>query len=420
MTRLGFAAVSPTAPKVADAPPEERRIVYLLAAVQFANVLDFMMVNPLGPRLARALDVGAADLPAVMGSYTAAASVSGILGLFFLDRFDRRKALVVCLIGLALGTSLGGLATNFSTLVATRILAGLFGGPATSLTMAILSDTVPVARRGRSMGTVMGGFAVASVLGVPAGLWLANLGSWRIPFFAVSVAILGAVAAALKVLPPLSAHLSQVRPRVIDGLTKLFKTKGVLASMSLTVVTMMSGFILIPNIATYAEFNQHLLPSHIGWMYLLGGVASFVTTRIAGRLTDLSTPAIVSSGATLLLTVVTWTWFGGVVEAPVLVTSTVFFIAMGARGVAFNTTTSKVPRPDERASFQSAQSAVQHAAAALAAFGSSKILAELPDGRLAHMDRVAFVSIGLAILVPIVMLFVERALRLRDAANATT
>lgn len=400
------------------APPEERRIVYLLAAVQFANVLDFMMVNPLGPQLARALNVGAADLPTIMGCYTAAASVSGVLGLFFLDRFDRRKALMVCLFGLAVGTFLGGVATSFATLVATRILAGLFGGPATSLTMAILADTVPVARRGQSMGIVMGGFAVASVLGVPAGLWLANLGSWRIPFFAVSVAILGAGIAAAKLLPPLSAHLGKVRPRVVDGLAKLFRSPGVLLSMTLTTVTMMSGFILIPNIATYAEFNQHLPPSHLGWMYLLGGVASFVTTRIAGKLTDVSSPAIVSIGATVLLGIVTWTWFGGVVHAPVLLTSTVFFVAMGARGVAFNTTTSKVPRPDERASFQSAQSAVQHAAAALAAFSSSKLLSELPDGRLAHMDRVAFVSIGLSVLVPTVMLLVERALRRRDAAAA--
>jgi hypothetical protein len=95
----------------------------------------------------------------------------------------------------------------------------------------------------------------------------------------------------------------------------------------------------------------------------------------------------------------------------VLVLSTAFFVAMGARGVAFNTTNSKVPLPEQRARFQSAQSAVQHAAAALAAFASSKILAERSDGGLAHMDRVAYLSIGLSLLVPMIMLLVERELR---------
>ena len=398
-------------PETVSGPPEERRIVLLMAAVQFANVLDFMMVNPLGPRLAQALNVGASDLPSIMGSYTAAASVSGVLGLFFLDRFDRRKALVFTLVGLAVGTLLGGLATSFTTLTLTRVLAGCFGGPATSLTMAILSDTVPVQRRGRAMGVVMGGFAAASVFGVPAGLWLATFGSWRTPFFAVAASIAVAAFFAMRLLPPLDAHLAGPRPNVLRGLLTMASTRAVQLSMLLTSVTMMSGFILIPNIATFAEFNLHFPANHLGWMYLLGGIASLITTRVAGRLIDIGTPTQVSMGATVVLGLVVWAWFAEGIALPVLVLSTAFFIAMGARGVAFNTTNSKVPLPEQRARFQSAQSAVQHAAAALAAFASSKILAERPDGGLAHMDRIAYLSIGLSLLVPIIMLLVERELR---------
>ena len=65
----------------------EKAIVYLMAGVQFVNVLDFMMVNPLGPQFAHALNVATSKLPMVAGSYTAAACVTGILGSFFLERF---------------------------------------------------------------------------------------------------------------------------------------------------------------------------------------------------------------------------------------------------------------------------------------------------------------------------------------------
>jgi predicted MFS family arabinose efflux permease len=392
----------------AAGPPSERRIVWLLAAVQFANVLDFMMVNPLGPSLAKALHVSASQLPTVMGSYTAAASVSGLLGLFFLDRFDRRKALVVTLFGLALGTFVGGLATSFATLTMTRVLAGIFGGPATSLTMAILADAVPAKRRGRAMGVVMGGFAVASVLGVPAGLWLAALGGWQVPFFAVGLVILGAAFAALRVLPPLADHLERAQEPALPVLARMLGSRTVRFSLLLTTITMMSGFILIPNIASYAEFNQGFPSEHLGWMYLLGGVASMVTTRVAGRMIDASSAAKVTVVATIILTAITWLWFGSGLHVPILVVSTIFFIAMGARGVAYNTTTSKVPAPEERARFQSLQSAVQHAAAALAAFTSSRLLSEQPDKSLAHMDRVAAASIGFSLLVPLVMYLVER------------
>jgi len=110
------------------------------------------------------------------GSYTLAAALAGAAGSGFLDRFDRRAALAVAMAGLVLATAAGGLATGLGTLLAARVAAGLFGGPATSLAFAIVADSVPPERRGRAMGVVMGAFSVATVVGVPAGLWMAQAG----------------------------------------------------------------------------------------------------------------------------------------------------------------------------------------------------------------------------------------------------
>lgn len=138
-----------------------------MAGVQFANILDFMMVNPLGPRLAEALDVPVSKLPIVIGSYTAAASVTGILGLWFLRSLrpahrPRRHAVRA----LDWHGALGGLATGFNTLVLARIVAGMFGGPATSLSFAIVADTIPTHRRGWAMGIAKIGAASPSLPGV--------------------------------------------------------------------------------------------------------------------------------------------------------------------------------------------------------------------------------------------------------------
>jgi len=166
-------AVSGSAPSTAVVIPE-RRLLFLLGAVQFINLIDFMMVMPLGPDLAEALGIPSAHLGYIGGSYTAAAAVSGIVGSLFLDRFDRRKALAVAMAGLVLGTLAGGFATGMGTLLAARVLAGVFGGPATSIALSIIADVIPPERRGKAMGAVMGAFSVASVLGVPMGLELAR------------------------------------------------------------------------------------------------------------------------------------------------------------------------------------------------------------------------------------------------------
>ena len=55
----------------------ERAIVFLVGAVQFVNILDFMMVMPLGPDFSRALGIPTSHLGYIGGAYTAAASVAG-------------------------------------------------------------------------------------------------------------------------------------------------------------------------------------------------------------------------------------------------------------------------------------------------------------------------------------------------------
>src|SRR5260370_22917338 len=93
----------------------ERAIVFLIAAVQFVNILDFVMVMPMGPDFAAALGIPSAKLGMIGGSYTAAAPLSGLAGSFFLHRFDPRPALGVAMLGLAAGTALGSLATGLGT-----------------------------------------------------------------------------------------------------------------------------------------------------------------------------------------------------------------------------------------------------------------------------------------------------------------
>jgi len=115
----------------------ERRVVWTVALVQLMNVLDFMIVMPLGDDFAKALAIPQSDVGFVAGAYTAAAFVSGIVGARFLDRFCRKRVLLVAMGGLAAGTLLGGLATGLGSLILARIVAGTFGGPAATVAVGV-------------------------------------------------------------------------------------------------------------------------------------------------------------------------------------------------------------------------------------------------------------------------------------------
>ncbi len=398
---------------------EERRVIHLLMAVQFINILDFMMVMPMGPFFATGLGIASSHVGVVAGAYTAAAAISGLAGAFFLDRFDRKAALKVALAGLVLGTAAGGFAVGMKSLLFARVLAGLFGGPATSLSFAIIADIIPTERRGRAVSEVMSAFAIASIFGVPAGLWLASHGGWRTPFFAIGALGLPVLFAAMRFLPTMRGHLSSQAPVTMTGFLELFRRQTVVESFLMTGVAMAGGFVLIPNLPTHLQRNLDFPRDDMWQLYLAGGLISWTLSRfVVGRVIDRYGSIVAALVATVVLVPTVYTSFALPRPlVPVLAVYMVFFFGMAFRNVSFNTLATKVPRPDERARFQSIQSATNHLATTLGAMMSSALLTDLPDGKVGGMRTVALAFIGLHLLFPLLVWRVERAVRAHEAAT---
>lgn len=392
---------------------QESRILFVLAAVQFVNVLDFMMVMPLGPDFSLALSIEASHLGWIGGSYTASAAVSGFLGSFFLDRYDRKQAMLWCLLGLAVATLLGGLAYDFESLMAARILAGLFGGPAATLTFAMAIDVVPTERRGRAMGTLLSAFSIASVFGVPAGLELARLGGWPLPFFGVGALAFLVLFGGFRWLPSMTSHVARARTeRSGAAALALLVRKEVWYAYLCVSFAMMAGFMIIPNMAAYLQFNLGFPRANLGLLYLLGGLSSFTMMLLSGRLVDRCGSTFVTGLATtLLITVIFAGFFQDPPWLPVWVIFVGFMTAMGVRGVATSAAASKVPEPHERARFASFFSVFQHAASAAGAFVSAFLLSADEAGKLLGMHTVAGVSMGLSVFIMVWMIPLERRIR---------
>jgi len=395
--------------------PSERTVIFLIGAVQFINILEFMMVMPLGPDFALALGIATSELGKVGGSYTAAAFVSGVLGSFILERYDRRNALLVAMLGLGLGTIAGGFAVGLKSLMAARLVAGFFGGPATSLALSIVADRVPAERRGKALGAVMGAFSLASVMGVPVGLELARWGGWRLPFFLVGVAGLFIGLSAVWLLPPMREHLASLAAsKQPTTLWTLLATPAIRRSWTMTAGVMMAGFVLIPNFSAFFQFNLGYPREHLHYLYMAGGVVSFGVSRIGGRWVDRFGASKTVAAASVLLVAVVCAFFLAVPPLlPVLAGFVLFMFGMALRNISHSTLTSLVPRPFERARFMSFQSAVQHLASACAAFLSAALLSELPDRSLSGMPRVAAVNLILTAALPWLFWRVETAVKAR-------
>ncbi len=425
------------------APASERRVILLLAAVQFVNILDFMMPSPLGPRFAAELDIETSSLGLVVASYTLAAGAAGLLGAFFLDRFDRRSALSVCLAGLAVGTAGAVFATNLETLVLARVIAGAFGGPATSIAMAIVADLVPVARRGRALGSMMMAFSVASVFGVPMGLVLAGWGSWHTPFVVTGALGLVASIAARTQLPSLRGHIEDVPTdhawrEMLASFRTLLTDPAVRLSYGMAVVSAFGAFMLIPNIAVFVQNNFGYPEALLSILYGTGGIASLLVLRPLGKLVDRIGSFPISLGGAIGYAIVCWLCFIALppwIRALCAVEETIagvpfswgwvvvtvlfvlFMLTSNARNVAFGTLSSRVPPPALRARYQSLSSMVQHVGLAAGGLTGPVLLTSEPDGSLVGIDRVAWLSLVTLLCVPWLMRVVERLIDRRDGVQ---
>ena len=401
-------------------PISERKLLFLLGAVQFINVVDFMMVMPLGPDFAAALKIPTDRLGLVAGSYTAAAALAGMIGTLFLDRFDRRNALFVAMLGLVCGTAAGGLATGFGSMLAARVLAGAFGGPAAALTLSILTDTVPPARRGKALGAVMGAFAAASVLGVPAGLELARLGGWRAPFFGVAGMGVLLVTAVIWMMPPMHGHLRTLGQHSPTRPIRAFLSDGtVLLSLAATAVTMIGAFALIVNLSAFLQFNLGYPRGRLGFLYMMGGLVSFFTMRLAGRTVDRrGSVQVATFGSVLIASVIALVFLPVRPLIPAVALFIGFMMGNSTRMVALNTLTMRVPGPTERARFMSAQSAVQHLSTAAGAAASALVLHEQPDHSLQGMRTLAIATIALAAVLPLLVAAITSRVRAAVALAA--
>lgn len=407
------------APDPAILTTEERRVTWLMACVQFVSVLSFMIVMPLGPDFTLALGIDPSLVGWITASYTLTAAASGLTAALFLDRFDRRPALAVAMGGLVLCNVAAGLADSLEGLIAARGLAGLFGGPAAALAIAIVADNVPLARRGRAMGQVMGALSVSAVVGVPLGLELANIAGWRAAFFAV--ALLGGViiAAALWRLAPQRSHLAEA---LADGgfnpghalirMVRIATRATSLLALALSAAAILPGFLVITNMAVFAQFNLGFPREQLGLLYMIGGTVSFVGMQVTGRLVDRFGSSLITLVTTLALAALLWLLYydWAYFALPVMLLVPLFMLFNTARMVAQNTAVSKVPAPAERAGFMALVQATTQVFAGMGSMIGAAMLETASDGRLENMPAVAALAIGIGLAGPPLMYALERRL----------
>ncbi|HFF8973387.1 MULTISPECIES: MFS transporter [Serratia] len=379
-------------------------IALVIAFIQFTNALEYMVFNPIFLYMAADFSVPVSYAGYVSAAYTLAAVISGIGAFFWIGGVEKQRFLMLNITLLGVTTLLIATTQQFYWLLALRLLAGLLGGTTMGVGIGLLLNAAPAALHGRMLATVIASFSLVSIVGMPGMLYLCEVASWRVALAAIGgLCLLAAVLVALFV-PRDAPQPQAAAPVTLDRRLLLFAAAAGL--------TQFSPMLLIPVLAPLLTQRLQVADAHLSWLFLIGGVAGYLATVLAGRWLQRFGAVTLTVGATLLLLGSLWLAARGGDRGELFMVA--FLAAAYARLVAISSLSMRWPDNRQRAAFGVLQTALIHLSATVAFLLSSTLL----SGGLTplSLQRLLWLGALSAVAVAPLSVWLQARLRQRDAS----
>jgi predicted MFS family arabinose efflux permease len=384
-------------------------VIVLLALLQFTIVLDFMVLAPLGDFLMKSLSMTPKGFGLVVSSYAFSAGASGILAAGFADKFDRKKLLLFFYAGFIVGTLCCALSTTYEMLLGARIVTGLFGGVIGAISMTIVTDIFAVHQRGRVMGFVQMAFAASQVLGIPIGLYLANIWGWHSAFLMIVILALLIGLTILFKVKPIDKHLAlQSDKSPFLHLWHAVSNPSYQTGFIATAFMSVGGFMLMPFGSAYLINNINITQEELPLVFMFTGLASIVIMPLVGKLSDRFDKFTIFAGGSILaiIMILIYVNLSPIPLWQVVVINMILFMGIMSRMIPATTLTMSVPDIKDRGAFMSVNASLQQMAGGIAALCAGLIVTqETKSSPLLHYDTLGVV---VSVLIVICIFFVYR------------
>lgn len=386
--------------------------VHLAMLVNLLSIGSLMMVMPLGPDLVRQLGMQASHVGYISGGATLASALSMALAAPWLDRLQRKQALVI-LLTLRFSLLMAcALTSSAEQLILLFVLSGLVAGPMGALLMASMLDIIPPAERGRKLAYIGMGFSLAAIVVVPLALELALRWSWQSPFI-----VFGGLGLGLALLCHCLLRTPAATPRPAGSALPLLTSPLCLGALAISALQIFGHFLLVPHFSNYFQFNLQFPREQIGLLFLFGGLASLAAMRLGGSWIDRGqalTVILLSSGCLALTTLL---GFATPIGLPIYLVFVLFMAASAVRTNSSMTIAAAIPPPHQRAAFMAFQGTVSNVAAGLGSLFSAFYLSTEANNQLQGFEQLSGFYVVAGLLTGVGMWLLQRGIKRRDAVT---
>lgn len=254
--------------------------ILILALGMFSLGMDTYIVAGLIPEMSRSLNQSSTAIGQGVTIFTLVFAISAPLFSIFLAKIIVKQTLIFALIIFIFANIMTSLAVNLPIYLLARAIAGLGAGIFSPMAVSTGSQLVENKNRGKALATVVGGMSIGTVIGVPLGIQISNLTSWRVTLlFIVLISTLTCVLIAIH----FRAIFAPTPPSIKERF-KLFIHPHIIRIMTVTVCAAIASLGLYTYLSKIVEHYQSIYS--LTTYLMLWGVGGLIGSFSIGFIID--------------------------------------------------------------------------------------------------------------------------------------
>lgn len=255
--------------------------ILILALGMFSLGMDTYIVAGLIPEMSRSLNQSSTAIGQGVTIFTLVFAISAPLFSIFLAKINVKQTLIFALIIFIFANIMTSLAVNLPIYLLARAIAGLGAGIFSPMAVSTGSQLVENKNRGKALATVVGGMSIGTVIGVPLGIQISNLSSWRVTLlFIVLISTLTCVLIAIH----FRAIFAPTPPSIKERF-KLFILPHIIRIMTVTVCAAIASLGLYTYLSKIVEHYQSIYS--LTTYLMLWGIGGLIGSFSIGFIIDM-------------------------------------------------------------------------------------------------------------------------------------
>lgn len=255
------------------------RLIALIAG-NFFVATSFMAVGGLLNEIAAALSISVEKAGLLIAAFGVSAAVCAPVLATLGSHIDRRKLLTASMAVCALANLGSAFSQTYDQLLWMRILAAVTSAVYTPQVAATVSLLVPEGERAPTLGKLMVGWAIGSVVGNPLSVMIGSTFGWRMSFV-----FIGAASAVISILVWWSIPAGvRTTPLSLERWYQVFKSPALRWLTAATALTNLGSSVMFSFLAPIAKAVQGVTGATLAALFFVSGIGGLIGNVLSVRL----------------------------------------------------------------------------------------------------------------------------------------